>query len=521
MSKKLLPLALLFLILFLLPIWKLSQNRLSLEQKALQFPPRLILQYQEQVWFLDLGKINFHYQLPRYLAFNSEFQYTLDQTLLEQQLQAISQSLNFAPVEPNLEIVDQQVVIDPGQNGQELNLAKLRQLLQQRFTSADPKPIDLPITFITPQLDQPQINELQRRANLLLEKKLILSNPPNRWEVNDKELVRFLQSSQLNSWVDSLSETINRPPENAVFQFKNNKIALFRPGKDGQTLKKEATIQLVNQALEQLMAGSRVDQTLSLPLELTPPAITTSSVNDLGIEGLLATGVSFFAHSIPSRIHNLTLAASHLNGRLIAPEEIFSFNQSLGDVSAETGYQPAYIIKEGRTVLGDGGGVCQVSTTLFRAILNTGLPILERHAHAYRVSYYEQQSPPGLDATVFDPGTDFKFQNDTGHYLLIQSTVDKKSQKLTFEIYGTADDRQITISPSKVSDQSPPPPPDLYQDDPTLPIGQIKQVDWSAWGAKVSFHWQVTRNGQLLQDKTFTSTYRPWQAIYLRGTAPL
>jgi len=197
--------------------------------------------------------------------------------------------------------------------------------------------------------------------------------------------------------------------------------------------------------------------------------------------------------------------------------EIFSFNKSLGDVSADTGFEQAYIIKEGRTVLGDGGGVCQVSTTFFRAALNAGLPILERHAHAYRVHYYEDDLGPGIDATVFDSTADLKIQNNTPAYLLIQSSVDLKKKKLTFEIYGTSDNRQVEMSKVRVWDQVPP-PPDLYQDDPTLPAGTIKQVDWKAWGAKASFSYKVARGEEILTEKTFTSNYRPWQAIYLRGT---
>ena len=99
---------------------------------------------------------------------------------------------------------------------------------------------------------------------------------------------------------------------------------------------------------------------------------------------------------------------------LIPPGGTISYNEIVGDISAATGYQPAYIIKDGRTILGDGGGVCQVSTTLFRAGLSAGLPILERHPHAYRVHYYEEGGyKPGLDATVFAPGVDLKMKNDT------------------------------------------------------------------------------------------------------------
>jgi len=184
----------------------------------------------------------------------------------------------------------------------------------------------------------------------------------------------------------------------------------------------------------------------------------------------------------------------------------------------QTGFQQAYIIKEGRTVLGDGGGICQVSTTLFRAALNAGLPIEERTAHAYRVSYYEQNYQAGVDATVFEPQPDFKFKNDTSGNILIQSKIDLTNLKLTFALYGSWDGREVIVSNSRVWDQIPP-PPDLYQDDPTLPMGTVKQVDWKAWGAKVVFDWKVIRGNDILQDRAFYSIYKPWQAVYLRGTA--
>ena len=158
-----------------------------------------------------------------------------------------------------------------------------------------------------------------------------------------------------------------------------------------------------------------------------------------------------------------------------------------------------------------------MSTTLFRAALASGLEITERHAHAYRVSYYEQGSPAGIDATVFSPTADFKFKNNTDNWVLIQSTIDTAAKKMQFDLYGTKDNRQINQTTPKIYDQVAP-PADLYQDDPTLPAGQIKQIDWKAWGAKVIFDYLVEKDGQVLQKKTFYSNYRPWQAVFLRGT---
>ena len=237
----------------------------------------------------------------------------------------------------------------------------------------------------------------------------------------------------------------------------------------------------------------------------------------MGIKELIGKGESTFFHSIPGRVFNVNLASSRIDGVLIAPGEVFSFNKTIGDVSSFTGYKQAYIIQNGRTVLGDGGGVCQVSTTFFRAILDAGLPIVERYAHAYRVGYYEQDSLPGIDATIFVPSVDLKFKNDTGHHILVQREIDLNNYSLKFYLYGTKDGRITTMSKPVITGQSAPPAP-LYQDDPNLPLGQIQQTDFEAWGANVYFTRNVTKNGKTIISDKFTSNYRPWQAVFLRGT---
>ena len=163
--------------------------------------------------------------------------------------------------------------------------------------------------------------------------------------------------------------------------------------------------------------------------------------------------------------------------------------------------------------------MCQVSTTLFRSVLNAGLPVVERVAHAYRVGYYEQDSPPGFDATVYAPSPDLKFKNDTPAYILITAKADPKSYSLVFELYGASDGRVASITKPVVSNYSAP-LPTIYQDDPTLPTGTLKQTDFSAAGARVSFNYTVTRDGETVFQKTFISNYRPWAAVYLRGTGP-
>lgn len=319
--------------------------------------------------------------------------------------------------------------------------------------------------------------------------------------------------------LSDLSARIDIPVQDALFQFENGRVTAFRASRDGRALNKDEALARFDEAVKALPHAPMYHIVITLPVYTVVPSATTEKANSFGIKELIGRGYSEFAGSIPGRIHNVALAASRLNGVLIAPGETLSFNDTIGDISAATGYQSAYIIKEGRTVLGDGGGVCQVSSTLFRAALDAGLPITERHAHAYRVHYYEEGGfKPGLDATVFSPSVDLKIKNDTPAHILIQTKTDTKKLTLTFEFYGTSDARSSEISNHIVWGESPPPPA-LYQDDPTLSAGVVKQVDWSAWGAKASFAYRVTRGNEVLQDTKFVSNFRPWQAVYLRGVA--
>lgn len=329
-----------------------------------------------------------------------------------------------------------------------------------------------------------------------------------------------MNTDLVDDTLSSLSSSIDIFPQDALFQFESGKVNVFKLSQPGRELDRAETKKLILAYINTLSQdGELAPQSIKidLPVKLVSPKIATEDSNNLGIKELLGVGTSKFAGSIAGRVHNIVLAASRINGHLVPPETVFSFNDTLGDVSASTGFEPAYIIKDGRTVLGDGGGVCQVSTTLFRAALKSGLPIVERHPHSYRVGYYEQDSLPGIDATVFAPSYDLKFKNDTGNYLLIQAKADPQNYTLAFEIYGTSDGRSAEITKPVISSQIAP-PPDLYQDDPTLPVGTVKQVDWKAWGAKVNFDYKVTRNGETIFQKSFFTNYQPWQSVFLRGT---
>lgn len=448
----------------------------------------------------------------------------VNEELLREQLAIISSQVPNPPQDASIIIQDRELTLKPGVKGYYIDAGMLEADIYRALQNANGKITIYPLEK-NPELSQKDAEAYLTRAKSLFEKTLVLESEDEEFKYESEQMLAFLvpkggyRFSEVNPTLTEVGEAVARPPQNPVFKYEDGRVQEFSAAKDGLQVDIVSLQNKIAVSLDEL-AESDIDSiSIDIPVQRTPPDFSTSEVNDLGIKEIIGVGTSTFRGSIPSRVFNVAHAAGKLNGVLIKPGETFSFVNTLGDISALTGYKQAYVIQGNQTVLGDGGGVCQVSTTFFRAALDAGLPIVERHAHSYRVGYYEQDSGPGIDATVYHPTVDIKIKNDTPGHILIQTVADTKNMALKFEFYGTSDGRVSTIGKPKIS-SSTPPPEDLYVDDPTLPAGQIKQIEYKAWGAKVNFDYKVERNGELIFEDTFYSNYRPWQAKFLRGTGP-
>lgn len=405
-----------------------------------------------------------------------------------------------------------------GKDGIQINRQAFLQKVKTELTKTKPDPIDVKTNIVSAKSDPLLSTTAIKILNEWKDQKVMVKHKEYAMYLDEKNIANliglrgeFLNSDEANKIINEIVNEIETEPKDAVFEFVDGKVKEFIPEVLGVNVDKPKLLTLLEDAIREKR------EVIEVPVINSEAKIKVADINNFGIKELIAVGKSSFSHSIPSRVFNVNLAASRINGVIIPPGEEFSFNKAVGEISRQTGYQTAYVISQGKTVLGDGGGVCQVSTTVFRAALDFGFPITERKAHAYRVSYYEQDSSPGLDATIFSPSTDFKFKNDTGHHILIQSKVDTKNLTMKVEIYGTHDGRKSTISKPTITSQTPA-PATVYVDDPTLPKGTKKQIDWSASGAKVNFDYKVEKNSEILFERKFVSNYQPWRAVYLVGT---
>jgi vancomycin resistance protein YoaR len=344
-----------------------------------------------------------------------------------------------------------------------------------------------------------------------------LTFSPVRAETGAVELDVQLDREQVISFLQGIAQNVDRPVRDAALDFdpETKQVVVLKPSQAGQRLEIEAGADAIVAALtgEAGSDAAEVQTEITLPVTVLEPKVDSDKTAEMGIVELVSQGATRFKGSSADRVHNIATGAEKFRGVVIPPEEEFSFNQHVGEVTAANGFVEGLIIGAERTATGVGGGICQVSTTIFRAAFNGGFPITERYAHGYVVSWYGE---PGLDATIFTPTVDFRFRNDTGHFLLVKPEVDTESGEITFYLYGTRPDREVEAEPAQITNVRKPPPP-LYEENVDLPAGTIKQVDWAKDGMDVVVKRRIKYADGKVAEQKFVSKYQPWQAIYQYG----
>ncbi|QFP77236.1 VanW family protein [Deinococcus sp. AJ005] len=303
-----------------------------------------------------------------------------------------------------------------------------------------------------------------------------------------------------------LTGVIDQPAQNARFAFKGSALVKV-PEQAGRVTQTSAYAAFQTGVLDPSKSS------VVLASKKVRPVLTAAQLPDASKLTLIHTGVSTYYHSSPERRTNVANAAAKINGAVVPAGGTFSFLANLGGITEGNGFVGGLIIADGRTVDGLGGGVCQVSTTVFRAMYGAGLPVEERNQHSYRVGYYEPQV--GFEAAVYDPGLDLKFGNDTGGPLLIKTINNDAASRLEVQVWGIKQARTVTVSPAVILSRTAHPAP-KYVVNPNLRPGTSKQVDWAADGYNLYITRTIKDASGVRTDKTST-VYKPWQAVYEVG----
>ncbi|MBN2555548.1 MAG: VanW family protein [Anaerolineales bacterium] len=452
-----------------------------------------------------------------------------DEWIATSYLNDLASQINQPMIEATLALDGLNVISVPGQIGRELDLDAAMEAIRIPVSTLHDGEVILPVNEVEPLIAD--TTEPAARVRVMLSEPFTLeADGAGPWVFQPHDIADYIEFAfmsddegaayevgvdveAMTAFLTPLAPTLERQAENARFIFNDDthELDLLQPAIIARILNIPASINAMNAALN---SGAHA---VELAFDTDAPEINDSATaEDLGISEAVSVVSTYFSGSSRERIQNITTAASAFHGLLIPPGGTLSMADILGDISLDNGYAEALIIFGDRTILGVGGGVCQVSTTLFRAAFFGGFPIEERHSHAYRVGYYEQGpgSPgPGLDATVFVPSVDFRFTNDSPYWLLLETYI--YGNQLLWKFYSTSDGRTVEWSRTISNEVEAPEP--LYRENDALQEGEIEQVDYEADGMNVIVYRTVLRSGETLHQDTFRTNYRPWRAIYEYG----
>lgn len=460
---------------------------------------------------------------------------SFDEEVLRTYVQTIAAEVDRAPVDATLTVQGDRIVSVAPTTGQQLAVDET----MQRIKSFSPYPtvrqhVELAIVPVRPLLDDAALQAANELARNILSGPVLLRHETRTWTISQEQLRRWLgfqpttsnapaalmpafTKHRVAAFIATIAEQIDEPPQDArLLRESATSLRVLRPGKAGLVVDQDT-------ALERLLAAasSAGQREIVLPMRVAEPTFSGKDTDILAFQDLLADGRSTFEGSPDERANNIEVAARNLNGVVIPPDHNFSFLREIGPITKAAGYLESLIIRGDATVPGIGGGVCQVSTTVFRAAFWAGLPIIERNQHSYRVSYYEQDgTPPGLDAAVYDPGVDLRFRNDTGHPILLQSAVDAVDGTLIYRLYGTRTGRQVRLEEVDIRDRQEPEEPLPDVPDSSLPLGERKQVEWAAEGMNVAVTRSIFKDNTLITEDTFKSKFLPWREKWLVGAEP-
>jgi vancomycin resistance protein YoaR len=440
----------------------------------------------------------------------------------------VLKDIEKAYVETDIIFEPGNVRIKEGKPGERLHYNALEQDLEQRLQKGGDR-IALRLQTVEPQVTPEMAEPVRQQGERLLAQPLSVRIEEKSVEYSPGELAGWLRAEveygpqeqvtgfrlgiredPLKKAVAALATTHNRKPVNATVKMEGGRAVIEKEGSAGLEVNQDQTHSAIRQALLTLDA-----QPVKAVVETVPPPVRGDTLASLGIQELIGTATTDYTGSPNNRKFNIAVGQRSLNGGIVLHGEVYSTTATLGPVDEAHGYLPELVIINNRTIPESGGGLCQVSTTLFRAVLNAGLPVIERTNHSYRVGYYERGVGPGLDATVYIPNPDFKWKNDTGHAILIQSYI--KDNRITFDLYGTKDGRVAEVTTPQILEEIPVGPP-IYVDSDTLFKGETKQIETAHPGAKTVVYYTVKRDGKDIHKQTFRSNYRAWPAQYLVGT---
>jgi len=381
---------------------------------------------------------------------------TVDSTLMSEAIAGIAQEIDVPPVDPGLVIEGTEIKIIEGKKGLVVDRDRLREALKTLLFTLHTTELEVPTVVKEPSMTVEDNQRAVVQAKTMIATSVKLTFGERSWELTPEQiaesmdftskeeggvstLVPYLSAERMSGLLDKVGKAVAKEPVNATFD-SDGKKAWVVPGANGRALDRGKTAEALTAA-----ALRAADRTAEVVVRVVEPDLTTKEAEAMGIKDVLGSFTTEWVGS-PDRQVNVRITTKYANNVLLAPGEVYDFDKQIGPRTEERGYKLAPGITGGELEDQLGGGICQVSTTLFNAAFFAGLEILERKNHSIYIGHY----PKGRDATVSAGGPNMRFRNDTSHYILIRGTSNGVTTKFT--IYGTDEGRKVTYTTSDFYD---------------------------------------------------------------------
>jgi vancomycin resistance protein YoaR len=437
---------------------------------------------------------------------------------LDHQLDRIDRAVSRPHREAAVELRGLKPVVVPPRTGHVLDRRAAATAIVRALAALQRVPVALPVRVDLPRVTAGELAPAAVRVETALSAPVRLVLGPTRWRLPRWRIAELLELPRGGSrelriggpgadrYFGRLQRAVDHAPVDADFAVYSDAVRII-PAKPGIALDVAATADAILAAA--LSPASRVAR---LVVQTKPAKLSTAEARAMGISGLVGSYETFYGGDA-NRIHNVQLVSRLIDRHLIAPGATFSFNEATGARTADKGFLEAPVIINGELQTGLGGGVCQVSTTVFNAAYEAGLSITARTNHALYISHY----PQGRDATVNYPDVDLRFVNDTGHWLLLRTFVGPSA--LVVGLFGTPAHRRVVSDTAPLVDGAGPPLKRLP--DPELVSGKTALEDSGEPSRSTSVRRRVyDASGKLLYDTTWSSYYRAEPRIVRVGTKP-
>ncbi|WP_322494012.1 VanW family protein [Chloroflexus sp.] len=466
---------------------------------------------------------------------------SIDQEAMQRYLLARVAEVERPAVDARLVLNGTTVQVEPSAAGRQVLVTETLHEILAAIQDLNPDTVALRTRALEPALrdDAAFVAQDQIAAMLAGPITLLVDNRPFVWSLD--ELARMIRVERVADPAgDRLVVSIDREMimERLIalgdatevkgtyprLNWNDGRLEIFQEGKPGRRIDEAQALDAVLAALTK-PADQR---TVAVSFREIPPPINAANLDQLGITTLIGVGRSDFAGSAPYRVTNIQAGMRLLHGVLIAPGEEFSFNQTIGRIDGSNGFVEGYAIIQNRTQLEWGGGICQDSTTVFRAAFWAGLPITERWGHSFYINWYDRYGfgpygdGPGMDATIFTGGPDLKFLNDTGGWILMQTLVDTRRNLAEVRLYGPDTGRKVLLEGPVITNRTPAPTEPVYVAVPDRPVGQPRQSDKARGGMDILFTRIVLGpDGKEIERREFVTRFKPWPDIFEYNPADL